>query len=116
MKYKTQNSWTKESMIAHIKAEFKGKSTKFNSDVRCMYRGENGAKCAVGMFIPDDNYQLYMDRDVGPASELFKAAPALIKMMPLKHYDMQVFQGIHDNSHPDSTLQDMLTWVENNVE
>lgn len=118
MKYKTQNGWTKKSMIAHIKAEFKGKSIINDGYESCSYRGPNGKKCAVGMFIPDEFYSSKIEGYVYFEENFDKTVcdfiPELLMLMPLE--TMSELQQVHDESHPDTTLQEMLTWVENNVE
>lgn len=112
MKYQTINGWTKESMINHIKTEFKGKSIDKDAFGTCLYRGPNGTKCAVGIFIKDDNEAEKLEGF--PVSQLF--FNHLQNDFPLNLAAMNDIQMIHDGSHPDTTLQDMLTWVENNVE
>lgn len=118
MKYKTQNGWTKASMIAHIKAEFKGRSTINDGYESCRYRGPNGKKCAVGMFIPDEFYSPKIEGYLYSGEDSDKTVcdfiPELLMLMPLEN--MSDLQQVHDGSHSDTTLQDMLTWVENNVE
>lgn len=107
------NGWTKEKMINHIKKEFKGKS----SDGRnCFYRGLNGTKCAVGMFIPDYLYRIKMDKDVVggmSSSALLMNYPELKTKMPLEK--MYELQSVHDDSEQSETLTNILNYIENNV-
>jgi hypothetical protein len=113
--YKTINNWTKESMIEHVKANFKGKSVKtfdHNYCSSCAYRGDNGAKCAVGMFIPDELYKSEMEGLLDRLSEL---EPRLKNVMPLDVDGLLSLQGSHDNSEPENTLADMIEWIERNV-
>lgn len=52
----------------------------------CMYRGDNGAKCAVGHLIPDSLYDPEMERkDVWT---LYDTHPEMKKVVPLKHVGM----------------------------
>lgn len=114
MKYQTKNGWTKESMIAHIKAEFKGKSVSDTNTEECLYRGPNGVKCAVGMFIPDDRYSPDMENK--SAEGLLERHDYVTQFLPLNLRRMDDLQCVHDRSHPDNTLKDMLQWIEDNVE
>ncbi len=115
MKYQTQNGWTKESMKEYITKEFKGKSLAANSQKRCVYRGPEGRKCAVGMFISEDDYVPVMDRNIGGSDDLFTHFPQLLKSMPLNAEGMGNLQIIHDNSDTITSLDEMLQWVENYV-
>ncbi len=54
-----------EAQIAH----FSAKETKFgfdNEDVKCLYRGPGGSKCAVGCLIPDEMYKTGFEDKPGP--------------------------------------------------
>jgi hypothetical protein len=109
--YKIINGWTKDKMIKHIEKNFKGKSFINNDD--CLYRTEDGRKCAVGLFIPDDKYRESMEniwvpnvvRDYG-----------LEEFMPLNNLGLSALQRVHDESAKDETLGDMLAWINENVE
>ena len=110
--YKTINGWTKETMIQHIKTNFTVKSIYdgFTGPI-CAYRGEGGAKCAVGVFIKDEDYAEWMD-DLSTLTQIF----SIIKYLPLSIRPLKKLQVIHDKSNADETLSDMLNWVEHNVE
>jgi hypothetical protein len=109
--YKCVNGWTKQAMIEHIKKEFKGKSfDAFNEE--CLYRGPDGKKCAVGLFIPDSEYHSSMECLSPLSAELRDTA----QYMPLQMSTMQYLQGVHDISEPSETLNDILSWIEKNVE
>lgn len=112
MKYQCINGWTKEKMIEHVKKEFKGKS--INSNGNCVYRGPNGTKCAVGMFIPDNKYDEHMDDSGSNGSFSVIKRYNLKDFMPLKL--MGNFQACHDESEPKDTLNDLINFIETNVE
>lgn len=38
------------------------KKSKTLEGARCLYRSQNGLKCAIGQMIPDDQYRRVMDR------------------------------------------------------
>lgn len=119
---KTINGWTKKSMIAHIKKNFKGKSFIQTpdgyspNDITCLYRGPNGKKCAVGMFIPNKLYSKTIEggafSDIEP-----KRLSKISQYMPLE--DMDELQRVHDNRNyykKSEVLKHMLDWIETNVE
>lgn len=111
--YKCINGWTKESMIEHVKKEFKGKSERAYRG--CLYRNGAGFKCAVGMFIPDSEYHENMEVS-GPVVRLLHDFPRLNINMPLDVAGCAKLQSIHDISGSENTLSDILNWIENNVE
>jgi hypothetical protein len=111
--YTSINGWTKEKIISFIKKEFKGKSVMLNGK-SCAYRGINGAKCAVGMFIPDSMYDTKMENLC--TSAVVEINTALEAVFPLNVCNMEELQSIHDGSNPDETLHEMIDWIEKNVE
>lgn len=115
--YTAINGYTKQTMIDHINANFKGKSF-FESpndflNQSCLYRGLDGAKCAVGLFIPDDIYDSKMEGR--SFSDILNGKPELIKKMPLTEFGMHDLQGVHDDSKPENTLSDIMKWIDANV-
>ena len=116
--YKTINGWTKKSMVEHIKKEFRGKSAmSAELGSPCLYRGPNGEKCAVGMFIPDYLYKKNMEG--AGCYEGGYPFDSIQHVMPLALDQLGGKDGLqeaHDISKPDETLSDMLTWIDKNVE
>lgn len=115
---KTINGWTKKKMLNHIKKNFAGKSLlKVRSlehpEVDCAYRGADGAKCAIGMFIPDILYRAEMEGK--GAHVLCGMEPKLKSKLPLEPYALTYLQEVHDDSEPDETLNSVMRWVETNV-
>lgn len=116
--YKCINNWTKKKMIQHIKTNFKGKSmarlSHLSDRESCVYRGKNGAKCAVGMFIPDVLYKKSFEGTC--ASKIIEDVPKLQKLIPLAPDLMELLQQEHDDSEDDeSCLVSMLNWIKDNV-
>lgn len=109
----TINGWTKESIINHLKANFKGKSV--DSTGFCSYRGSLGTKCAIGMFIPDSMYVSEMDEGNNGYRRTDTEYPRLRDVVPLEVSAMAALQGIHDGSDPTNTLNAMINWVNNTV-
>ena len=108
--YTPQNGWTKQSIIDHIKTNFKGKS--INKSGQCMYRCDDGKKCAVGLFIPDDLYTYKIE-----GSDVFGVSHKLRSdtWNPLSLVALEGLQTVHDSSKEPETLNDMIEWVEKNV-
>lgn len=130
--FKAINGYTKARILEVIQNTFQGKSMKVmsNGSPSCAYRGENGSKCAVGLFIPDEVYRDAMDEldpkwngtDVETSLQRF---PELGQHMPLEVEALQKLQSIHDGEklqyetdlRPTETIKnELLQWVETNVE
>lgn len=47
-----------DKVAAHL---IKQGCKSMNTEHRCLYRGQDGARCAVGIFIPDDAYKPEME-------------------------------------------------------
>lgn len=68
-------------------------------ETRCQYRGEDGAKCAVGWLIPDDLYHPHMEGK--SVLRLFADHPELRKEPTLKEWTSHLLcdlQQIHDGA------------------
>lgn len=99
------NGWTKESVEKHILDNFKGVSR--GSFGGCLYRASYGKKCAVGLFIPDDEYSPRMEGRT--AETLLKSWDVdLLRFMPLNIEDMRGWQIVHDNLPTDLNLEDAM--------
>lgn len=112
--YTCINGWTREKMIEHIKKEFKGKSVDNSGDV-CLYRGTQGRKCAVGMFIPDHRYLSEMDTRNCNGVQSVVSSFGLGDLMPLAGPGLSRIQEVHDSATKAACLSDILVWIENNV-
>lgn len=116
-KYKTINGWTKASMRQHVVDNFKGQS--INNHGICLYRGPEGTKCALGLFIPDELYQKDMELKIGAAllyPDSIYFVPELTVVVPLEPEGLYVFQRTHDLSAPSETLEVLLRFIDNQVE
>lgn len=114
-KYKTLNGWNKKSIVDHFKLNFKGKA--FRSLVsgvnNCAYRGDEGTKCAVGLFIPDELYSPTMEGHL--YNDLIRRF-SVEHLMPLSRHGMESLQRVHDSSFTLTTFDQILGWIEENVE
>lgn len=113
--FQTINGWTKYSMVLFIKTNFKGASRDGST---CFYRhpDNDGRKCAVGLFIPDDKYEGSMEQK--SATTICGYFPSLQSLMPLDPITMEKFQNVHDNEDldDDEVLDAMIEWINENVE
>lgn len=115
--YETKNGWTKERMKTAINTGNNG--TRSFERHNCVYRADNGNKCAVGCFIPDEVYIPEMDIDQGSGT----GADAIIHgfdlhhYMPLNNHGMGEMQIIHDNVDDGADIRIKLcNWIDANVE
>lgn len=65
-----------------------------NDGVSCRYRGPNGLRCAIGIFIPDDQYEPWMEGEVVTTDLVWKATG-----LP-SHLDTlaRALQQVHDEN------------------
>jgi len=112
------NGWTKAKIIKHIEKNFKGKSVKKyettfskNNEV-CLYRGPEGKKCAVGMFIDDEDYSPDME-ETNASKNIEKFS--LEKDMPIPTEWINEFQQVHDRSRACNTKKQLISWIKKNV-
>ena len=112
-KHMIRSGWTKASLIQYIRDNFKGKSMRVYKDGSvstnlCAYKGPDGKKCAVGLFIPDDQYRPIFEGD----SAISVMRKVDVKW-PLSPDAMACLQAEHDDdSQPAETILDRLVdWV-----
>lgn len=114
MKYNYAPGWNKEKVMAQIKKYNNGnKATEPTLDT-CVYQTEDGNRCAIGCFIPDNHISL---RTFGSLEKLLKEYPELQNFMPFNDLGaLKKFQNCHDiavNSYVHITLE---KWLERNAE
>lgn len=122
-KYTPINGFTKATILEKIETEFKGKG--HSNITGCSYRGDNGTKCAVGLFIPDEIYDPKMDKakdkddkDLEDATlgNIASAYPEILPYMPLSRHGMRQLQIIHDRSRENETKTALINWINEHVE
>lgn len=108
------NGWTKEKVMEQVKKYNNGKKCMDNwAPIICSYLNENGNRCLVGCFIPDNHPGL---KSQAPVCNLLNKYPDLRDKMPFE--DMSRFQKVHDYSRESvdnihSLVADFLgMWVE----
>lgn len=113
--YKTINGWTIARIVETIQTDMSNKpSHADHADGAgiCAYRGANGNKCAIGVFIPDSEYKETMER-IG-VYNLLKLFPNLQDYMPLPLDALAALQDIHDAGILDRR-PNLIAWVKANV-
>jgi hypothetical protein len=109
--HKTINGWTKQTMLDHVKINFKGKACDYEG--RCFYRtpGPGTSKsCVAGMFIPDKSYVHEME-----GIPIHKVTYRIQEYMPLELEGMQNLQICHDTSDNASCLENIVNFINHNV-
>lgn len=123
-KYVPAFGHSKASIIAVIRERFKGKSlstTNFRygdpAKPFCAYRGANGTKCAVGLYVPDGHAGCEFQ---GYVVDLLRMHEDLQEYMPFNDAEALVaFQQAHDGLSEripvSEQVLDLIDWVERNV-
>lgn len=109
--YKCVNGWTKEKMKEAIRAGNNGtRSAKSDDPDSCLYRGDNGNKCAIGCFMPDDFYNRSLE---GFAASHFVAT----SWVPIADIvALSALQICHDKIYHDDPRPACYAWIDENVE
>lgn len=92
--YDAINGWTKETILKHVEENWLGRSA--DNEDRCLYRGPNGTKCAIGLFIPDKLYNSAMENT--SINKLYANNEGIKSFMPLEKEAMSLLQTIHDDA------------------
>jgi hypothetical protein len=108
--YAPINQWTKEKIINHIEKNFVGKS--YENEETCLYRSDDGRKCALGLFIPDKRYSSKMEHQ---CARTVITDYKLERFMPLETDAMRQLQMVHDESNENKTKEQMINWIKRNV-
>ena len=119
------NGWTKEKMKARINEgmlDHKSKKPYRNgSSYFCAYRGADGNACAAGVFIPDGDYEEWMDdQDTKGGTgidSILKTKPFLANSLPIELHGMKNLQECHDQTEDNSDPRSKLClWIDLNVD
>jgi hypothetical protein len=113
--YKTINGWTKEKMIETIMLKNNGTRSIDLNGRTCKYRGKNDNACAVGCFIPDQEYTPKMEEGVEILLEIY---PKLLGFMPLSPNGLSDMQYVHDIDAKElnNPRELLIDWINKNVE
>lgn len=83
--------------VSAFDGTFPGVALDHCGDTICRYRGDNGAKCAVGILIPDERYDPRFEGGTVAAGDVFAAVD------PVDGFGVREFaavQGSHDSTAP----------------
>jgi len=116
-KYHAINGWTKERMIQIIREKMKDHPSLSLSG-GCTYLAQDGNRCAVGVFIPDEHCTLAFGEGV---RRLLLDNPDLRSKMPLEVEGLVKMQDVHDKYAEDAFKKcdprpELIRWIEENVE
>ena len=95
-----------DKVVAHLRQQARRALREDNSHavsiITCAYRAKDGAKCAVGCLIDDDEYGPWME-SLSPKYILshHKAMPSLIMKLEEHLYILNDLQSIHDKHGPE---------------
>lgn len=76
----------------------------------CLYRGERGLRCAIGVLIPDKNYNQRIEGSGVSSPHVRRTLPFTVAVEDVGF--LSALQGIHDEDCPDnweSRLRDFAT-------
>jgi len=117
MKHICINGWTKKRMIKTVQDKMLDERA-VNEKGACLYRGPNGTKCAVGIFIPDDKYKSILETN-SPGYTTWSTEfleLGLDKVLPLEAQAISQMQEVHDSFSTDENVKsNVIDWIEQNV-
>lgn len=115
--YKLVNGWTKKKVMEQIKKYNNGTKSYDPLTDSCLYKSEDGNRCAVGCFLPSRNKAMSEGWTLG-AHDLLEEMPHLKKLMPFEGKALSHFQGIHDMAnvtHDGDVYRAMRDFLKNKV-
>lgn len=96
MSLKQGGIMNKQYAIDTIKREFRGKAVDLQDTTQCLYLTDDGKKCAIGCFIPENHPASSPNLRLGIGDVLYDM-PELWKYMPSDDIDDLIWlQHIHD--------------------
>lgn len=111
--YQPINGFTKAKILEVLKARpLEGPAIRDEYSYTCAYKGKDGNRCAVGMFIPDGHDGESYEGSVGSLLERY---PDLMPLMPLQYEGLKGIQLVHDQEQGNAKAA-MIDWVEKNVQ
>ncbi len=117
--YKCINGFTKEKIKETIIKNNFNRISMYKNDSYsvCHYKSNDGNKCFVGCFIPEEEY---LEKIEGKSvTDLLELFPNLNQYMPLQTSALISLQILHDNYssfNAKSLHEVMIEWVDANVE
>lgn len=91
-------------IVTHLLTQkVRSESTDADGTTTCLYRGPDGAKCAVGVLIADEHYTPSLESRVvtsWPVSKALVASGVISAHSPRTQMLLAACQGVHDATHP----------------
>ena len=99
-----------ETISRHLFAQGERSTKKIGLYDRCVYRGNNGLKCAVGAIIPDDQYDPDFDTKNMTVSRITCDLPsAELRGLFQRNINLLSYlQSVHDNAANWETSENMM--------
>lgn len=87
-----------------------------NNRTTCLYRTNDGRKCAIGQFIPDENYSHEIEASPPNSISVISRLPKIFKKLNRRF--LIRLQKVHDNGCTEEAMEENLerfcTDIENN--
>ena len=96
-----QNQEVFDKVVAHLRQQKKKSIYTYEvydgkTCTSCAYRGDNGLKCAAGIFIPDEDYVVDMENTPISSSRIFP----VLKRQNINFDLLKSLQIVHDGFEP----------------
>lgn len=118
MTYKLINGWKKGEVISCITNRLPRRGPcEHDEDIGCCayFRSGDGARCAVGAFVPKGRIQ-QLANYTKPVADLLEDYPEMVSVMPLELEGLEQLQKLHDNAAANSNIKNILiNWVKKHV-
>lgn len=97
-----------EVIVETVKRILDQGTVSINSEGTCLYRGQNGTKCAIGVWIPDEKYDMKFDDTHVTTSildrlDILEVLPDYVAAIDIA--DLSYMQSWHDSMHVDSSFE-----------
>ena len=89
--------FVRDALLKQGQKSINEERSREDGETLCMYRGDNGCKCAIGHLIPDENYKPSLENKPYNDSRVLEAAglPASLTNAQRRLYSSM--QDIHDS-------------------
>lgn len=85
-----------DEVIRHCQIQKQRSTHMVDGKIQCAYRGDNGKRCVVGIFIPNEKYSEELEGLTIDAEQVLRAIPFTVTKQ-IKEL-LSTLQSIHDNS------------------
>lgn len=118
MTYKLINGWKKAEVISRITSRLPSRGPcEHDEETGCCayFRPSDGARCAVGAFVPKGRIQ-QLTNYTKPVADLLEDYPEMVSVMPLELEGLEQLQKLHDNAAANANIKNILiNWVKKHV-